>query len=83
MVAVDQEDPEANLEAVFVAALADIAEALPPPQVTAQASPLEQALRTRRTDIRRWAFIILFGVLFIIPLCLALPIAMALILWRS
>jgi hypothetical protein len=66
-----------------LAALADIAEALPPPQETAQASPLEQALRTRRKDIGRWAFIILFGVLFIIPLCLALPIAIALILWGS
>ncbi|RLC57318.1 MAG: hypothetical protein DRI80_15130 [Chloroflexota bacterium] len=64
-----------------LAALADVAEALPPPQVTAEASALEQTLRTRRRDIWRWALIILFGALFGIPLCVALPIAIALILW--
>ncbi len=66
-----------------LAALAEIAEALPAPQETAQASSLEQAVHTRRGEFVRWAFIVLFGALFVVPLCVALPIALALIMWGS
>ena len=63
-----------------VAALAEIAESLPAPQETAVASPLEQNLRAQRAGLPRKVFIILIIALFVLPLCLALPIVLFLIL---
>ncbi len=62
-----------------VAALADMAESLPAPQETAVATPLEQTLRAQRAGLPRKALVILIVALFVIPLCLALPIVLFLI----
>ena len=64
-------------------ALAEIAERLPAPQVSAQITPLEEALINRRPQIQRRIILITVGVLVGIPLCVALPIALAVILLGS
>lgn len=63
-----------------LAALAEIAESLPPPQITSQASALEQDIHTRPTLIKNRAFILLMVAVAVIPICLGLTIALALIL---
>jgi hypothetical protein len=63
-----------------LAALAEIAESLPSPQVTSQASALEQNIHTRPTLIKNRTFILLMVAVAVLPICLGLAIALALIL---
>ena len=80
LLSTDADPAQARQWVEDVAALADIAESLPAPRKTAVASPLEQTLRAQRAGLPRKAFIILFVALFVFPLCLALPVALFLIL---
>lgn len=78
-VAVEPEQARQWLQAL--ADLAEIAETLPPPQVTAPATTLEQSIHTRPALIGNRTFLIIIAAALIIPLCLGLAIALPLILW--
>ena len=78
-VAVEPEQARQWLDAL--ADLAEIAEALPPPKVTASATSLEQTIQTRPALIANRTFLIIIAAAVIIPICLGLAIALPLILW--
>ena len=62
-------------------ALAGIAESLPAPLKTEKAQSVEQMFNNQ-SKFSRWVLIILLSVFLIIPLCVALPITLFLILFK-
>jgi len=64
-----------------LAEIAEIAETLPPPQVTAPPTSFEKNIQTRSSFISNRTFLIIIAAVVVIPICLGLAIALPLILW--
>jgi len=78
---VEVEPDQARQWLEALAALAEIAETLPPPQVTAPPTSFEKNIQTRSSLISNRTFLIIIAAVVVIPICLGLAIALPLILW--